>query len=128
MYVTNYYLENKFVGAPFKKFASKREEWALKNRYLNPGMFSSHHCFFCINQPTFISLHERRILYCSKSFKDVISNYLFLSNAIWHCIIHFGKYDPLKHISSKRKAIELEIFQTLPSVLCRSNSIRWPSC
>nr|GMC78649.1 pyrophosphate--fructose 6-phosphate 1-phosphotransferase subunit beta [Ipomoea batatas] len=24
-------------GAPFKKFASMREEWALKNRYLNPG-------------------------------------------------------------------------------------------
>ncbi|KAL3627431.1 hypothetical protein CASFOL_028794 [Castilleja foliolosa] len=24
-------------GAPFKKFASLREEWALKNRYLNPG-------------------------------------------------------------------------------------------
>ncbi|XP_011086210.1 pyrophosphate--fructose 6-phosphate 1-phosphotransferase subunit beta [Sesamum indicum] len=24
-------------GAPFKKFVSMREEWALKNRYLNPG-------------------------------------------------------------------------------------------
>ncbi|CAN4078416.1 unnamed protein product [Withania somnifera] len=24
-------------GAPFKKFASKREEWALNNRYINPG-------------------------------------------------------------------------------------------
>ncbi|KAL8546506.1 hypothetical protein ACS0TY_006301 [Phlomoides rotata] len=24
-------------GAPFKKFASVREEWAIKNRYLNPG-------------------------------------------------------------------------------------------
>ncbi|KAG2300963.1 hypothetical protein Bca52824_037435 [Brassica carinata] len=24
-------------GAPFKKFASLREEWALKNRYINPG-------------------------------------------------------------------------------------------
>ncbi|XP_051124941.1 pyrophosphate--fructose 6-phosphate 1-phosphotransferase subunit beta [Andrographis paniculata] len=24
-------------GAPFKKFASMREEWALKNRYLSPG-------------------------------------------------------------------------------------------
>ncbi|CAA0817958.1 Pyrophosphate--fructose 6-phosphate 1-phosphotransferase subunit beta 1 [Striga hermonthica] len=24
-------------GAPFKKFASMREEWALNNRYLNPG-------------------------------------------------------------------------------------------
>ncbi|CAH9105756.1 unnamed protein product [Cuscuta epithymum] len=24
-------------GAPFKKFASSREEWALKNRYINPG-------------------------------------------------------------------------------------------
>ncbi|XP_010422248.1 PREDICTED: pyrophosphate--fructose 6-phosphate 1-phosphotransferase subunit beta 2-like isoform X2 [Camelina sativa] len=24
-------------GAPFKKFASQREEWALKNRYISPG-------------------------------------------------------------------------------------------
>ncbi|MFS8025812.1 Pyrophosphate--fructose 6-phosphate 1-phosphotransferase subunit beta [Helianthus anomalus] len=24
-------------GAPFKKFASKREEWALQNRYISPG-------------------------------------------------------------------------------------------
>ncbi|XVE51050.1 hypothetical protein DITRI_Ditri02bG0007400 [Diplodiscus trichospermus] len=24
-------------GAPFKKFASSREEWALKNRYISPG-------------------------------------------------------------------------------------------
>ncbi|KAJ8545078.1 hypothetical protein K7X08_017661 [Anisodus acutangulus] len=24
-------------GAPFKKFASNREEWALNNRYINPG-------------------------------------------------------------------------------------------
>lgn len=24
-------------GAPFKKFVSMREEWALKNRYINPG-------------------------------------------------------------------------------------------
>ncbi|KAF2590233.1 hypothetical protein F2Q70_00041833 [Brassica cretica] len=24
-------------GAPFKKFASLREEWALKNRYISPG-------------------------------------------------------------------------------------------
>jgi len=24
-------------GAPFKKFASMREEWALKNRYISPG-------------------------------------------------------------------------------------------
>lgn len=26
-------------GAPFKKFASKREEWALQNRYISPGMY-----------------------------------------------------------------------------------------
>ena len=25
------------AGAPFKKFASLREEWALKNRYISPG-------------------------------------------------------------------------------------------
>ncbi|KAG5545622.1 hypothetical protein RHGRI_017944 [Rhododendron griersonianum] len=25
-------------GAPFKKFASVREEWAIKNRYFNPGL------------------------------------------------------------------------------------------
>ncbi|KAI7740995.1 hypothetical protein M8C21_016561 [Ambrosia artemisiifolia] len=25
------------IGAPFKKFASKREEWALQNRYISPG-------------------------------------------------------------------------------------------
>lgn len=25
-------------GAPFKKFASLREEWALNNRYISPGM------------------------------------------------------------------------------------------
>jgi len=24
-------------GAPFKKFASLRDEWALKNRYISPG-------------------------------------------------------------------------------------------
>lgn len=24
-------------GAPFKKFASLREEWALQNRYISPG-------------------------------------------------------------------------------------------
>ncbi|KAJ0796292.1 putative diphosphate--fructose-6-phosphate 1-phosphotransferase [Helianthus annuus] len=24
-------------GAPFKKFSSMREEWSLKNRYINPG-------------------------------------------------------------------------------------------
>lgn len=24
-------------GAPFKKFASLRDEWAIKNRYINPG-------------------------------------------------------------------------------------------
>ena len=27
-------------GAPFKKFASLREEWALKNRYISPGWLS----------------------------------------------------------------------------------------
>ncbi|CAH9059168.1 unnamed protein product [Cuscuta europaea] len=27
-------------GAPFMKFASLREEWALKNRYINPGKFN----------------------------------------------------------------------------------------
>ncbi|GAB4830805.1 hypothetical protein Ancab_004835 [Ancistrocladus abbreviatus] len=26
-----------FEGAPFKKFASMRDEWALKNRYISPG-------------------------------------------------------------------------------------------
>jgi len=24
-------------GAPFKKFASLREEWALQNKYISPG-------------------------------------------------------------------------------------------
>nr|GMD83015.1 pyrophosphate--fructose 6-phosphate 1-phosphotransferase subunit beta [Ipomoea batatas] len=28
-------------GAPFKKFASMRGEWAIKNRYLSPGMCST---------------------------------------------------------------------------------------
>ncbi|KAI7744896.1 hypothetical protein M8C21_009273 [Ambrosia artemisiifolia] len=27
-----------FTGAPFKKFALKREEWALQNRYISPGI------------------------------------------------------------------------------------------
>ncbi|KAG2330606.1 hypothetical protein Bca4012_019806 [Brassica carinata] len=27
----------KLEGAPFKKFASQREEWVLKNRYISPG-------------------------------------------------------------------------------------------
>lgn len=25
-------------GAPFRKFASMRDEWAMKNRYISPGM------------------------------------------------------------------------------------------
>jgi len=27
-------------GAPFKKFASLRDEWALKNCYTSPGLYS----------------------------------------------------------------------------------------
>ena len=26
-------------GAPFKKFESMRDEWAIKNRYVSPGTF-----------------------------------------------------------------------------------------
>lgn len=35
-------------GAPFKKFASVREEWAIKNRYLNPGTVFVELGFPCI--------------------------------------------------------------------------------
>ncbi|RWW27350.1 hypothetical protein GW17_00008222 [Ensete ventricosum] len=27
-------------GAPFRKFASMRDEWALNNRYISPGIIS----------------------------------------------------------------------------------------
>lgn len=30
------------LGAPFKKFASMREEWALRNHYRNPGREQLH--------------------------------------------------------------------------------------
>ncbi|GAB2212605.1 hypothetical protein Droror1_Dr00020581, partial [Drosera rotundifolia] len=29
-------------GAPFKKFASQRDEWALNNRYISPGPIQFH--------------------------------------------------------------------------------------
>ncbi|KAL0732698.1 hypothetical protein Bca4012_008907 [Brassica carinata] len=39
-------------GAPFKKFASLREEWALKNRYINPGSSNPiHGTWFRFSQP-----------------------------------------------------------------------------
>lgn len=31
-------------GAPFKNFASMRDEWALKNRYISPGKLQSTNC------------------------------------------------------------------------------------
>jgi hypothetical protein len=29
----------RFPAAPFKKYASLRDEWAIKNRYISPGMW-----------------------------------------------------------------------------------------
>lgn len=39
------------AGAPFKKFASLREEWALNNRYISPGLLQVS---FFFNKPSVV--------------------------------------------------------------------------
>lgn len=49
-------------GAPFKKFASLRDEWALKNCYISPGIITVISPFvsvaFTLGKPCFFALFK----------------------------------------------------------------------
>ena len=46
-------------GEPFKAFASKREEWAVKTSYIFPGAIQYYGPDEVCNQPTFTLKYEQ---------------------------------------------------------------------